>query len=737
VSYAAHRLGDDVWFDNADDLQEAEAESRHLQQSQSDQIEWRKVLDTKELLHAQELERLSAETSNTLQQLQEQHKKTLVAVTDEASEQARIAAQNHAHEKQELMQRLMDAAFEQQQRTHVVAVEAAKHHGLITAAVRLRALIEKIVLRQKSLAMKQWVLAIRSSAWASHGRKAAGSWFLQTSRARRKVRDIFQAWKTYTAISALGLDPEPLKSQAVVSPVSTGRLLRQLHAYFGQGGNGRLVRSQGGLGSSDPPQILLGMVFTGLTANQYQSLQPTLLESIYGSSVAARSAQLADKLLPTVATGHGEHQGTNQSFSHPISSSLPELYNLAKSKPWRQSASWGAVGASLAAEGRHVHDKEWQLKRRRTKEALNKRFAVNQVCTGAQISFEPCRAAGAVDEQPVRPVLSADLSTKPAYYSGLTRPSCRLGLGLRAGGNTAVLYTEAARVVAITRIQVWANRQTLQRLSCAWRQWIAAVNSSIASQQVLPIGLSVSSAVFSRLESRCSELEAAAEAATGQASSVRAQLEASQKEQALLEGITGDTLLQLADAQAEKALAEAESQQLRAAAKAAEAQMKGLQSQLTAAQEKNFKLVQQVKKLSMRPVVPEQHTQSVQAPSRQRGLNKRRSSASTLPKPNRSTVRGSDRFNDQVVAVEPSGFNERTARWMTRVAPGTASQIAAAPTRSSDDLETAAAGSMAAAHQEQRDPPRAATTLPASASVSASRRSSFSSMLKQLSSNKA
>ena len=748
---------DDSWFYDSDEQNKALLNSQKLSETVHSNHQWAKMLEEREMQHAQELESLSTQASSAFADLQAQYDTTLIAVTAEASEQARLAAQSHALEKQELMQRLMDAAFEQQQHTHTLAIEAARRQKVITATASLGALLVKAHLRQKALALKQWVLATRCPMWANAGRKAAGSWFLSTTRDRRRARDVFQAWKTYTAMSALGYDPTPLNPTAPVTPASGGKLLRHMHAYLAAQGAGRLVRLSEAGEASHTPHVLLGMVFAGLSATQYASLQPSLLEAIYGASdinpsrhiprqtKTAASLPVSGKSTATKAISKGSPSQLSGE------SSIPDLYSMAKHKPWRQRATWGAVGASLAAEGRHVHDKEWQLKRRRTKQALNRKYGQHPSSL-VQIEFEPHalpaesnqlqlpKVAGAAadesggsDGDSLSPVVSASAATSKTYYDTLTAVPKRLGLKLRCGGNAAVLFMEASRVVAVNKLRFLMHRRINQQLSSCWRQWVAAVNMPVntaAAGTKVPVGLTGSRAAFTGIQARCTELEAAARNASNEMTRVLQELEALQKENTELESIAGESLLQLADAQASAHTAKAAQLQLQAANTALTAQMQELQDKLSTTQRTLANLQESV---STQRSAPTDTTQEPHSDKRRlQALNSRTASMTPLSdRPSVSAPRGRQR-PAAASGTAQGGFLGQSARWA-----GTGGGRLSKPATNNEDAAqhpqrsaSRAAPRISVGLRPTAEPP--AAPMGSSSSASASRRSSFSSMLKQL-----
>ncbi len=721
---------------------------------------WR-TLESRELQHAKQIEELAADSAEAIQHLEKQHAATVQAMAAEAAEQARLAAQNHAREKQELMKQLMDAAFEQQQKTHTIATKAKRSHQEFSACVALFTCLEKIAMRRKARALKQWVLALQSSTWMTAGRRLAGSWLLQSQRAKRRMRDVFQAWKTYTALSALGLDPQPLNSSRPDFKSSPAKLLRHMLQYFAADGKGRLVRSHAVANGADhTPHVLIGMVFAGLTASQYQTLQPTLIESIYGSaSPPAGSGQRAtgpstSDVLPRMPQAHSDATGAKD---------VPSLYSMAKSKPWRSTASWGGAGASLAAEGRHFHDKEWQSKRRRIKESLRRRFSASTSTSpsqAARIVFDPATHQSTSSQaQPettdVVQVVSAENATSRSYYAGVSPGYGRLNLGIRKGGDVAVLFTEAARVVGICKIRHMLHQVAFRKMSCAWRQWVATVNT--APQAPQHVGLNASSAHFTHMQRQCAQLEQELAVANGRLQTLEDNAKSTEAERESLESITGETLLQLADAQAEVVALKAAIQAKDAALQEREQQLERTTKKLDALQAENedLKRMAPASHIDGGPIANDEDLGSPTSRGGKQSLRSRRNSE-TAPssKPNKAPLVRRKPAAPGVAAPatskrRASSFDSRSAKWAApaRRHTGTATRTERRHTVSAPQGSTKApfeggevapeatrppAAAMPTLREEQ-DAAEAVPVVPRVPKALASeRRRSFSSMLQHL-----
>jgi hypothetical protein len=544
-------------------------------------------LDARDFKHAQQMDQLAQDAQTALDLLTRQHDASVSAITQEAAEQAGKAAQQHAREKKHLMTRLMDAAYAQQENTHRSAKSSILGHQQATACVRLGAMVDRWRLQQLIRGFKQWFVTTQSSSWVRTGRCLAGAWFLKRARATRSLKDVFRAWKAYTDFSALGHDKLPLNPAAPQAPASSGKLLRCLGQNFADGSRGRLVRLSGGAPGHSSGQaahkLLVGMVFGGLAVHQIQTLQPSLLEAVYGSrdmpdANSYNNSKMRQQASEGVACGHSI--GSGDADSTASSASPLELYALAKNRPWRVHASWGGAGASLAAEGRERHDKEWQRNRRRLREALTRRYGAERdqpgiEANGSQQSVTrdshsiASAVGGALQSQQHRvalplsagtvAVLGAGQATQKQYYpQNLNNPyTRRLGLQVRGGEHVVVLFTEAARIVAVCKLGGLLHRLALRQRSAAWRQWVAAVNyAGIHSE---PLGLTASNVAPSHVHHQLAEIRAQLDAAHLQRDAAQEKAAAAADSMQQLEEAATDSLLQLAESQ--QALAEAQAAQ--------------------------------------------------------------------------------------------------------------------------------------------------------------------------------
>ena len=493
---------------------------------------------------------LSAE--RRLQELTDYHEAAMEAVLEEAALQAKAAAQQHAREQADLAAHYQAQLQEAQAAAASTVSTAQQVHIAHTAAMRLACALNGAVVRRLRAAWAQWRRVLSQQLAARQGRIQAGMWFLHQQQAKRTLASCFRGWKRFTDCTALGLLP-PVAAQRVRPTPSPARLMRQLHSAHVAVGGARFVRipreAQQSHGEEGLPALLLGMVWAGLSATQASSLQPGLVEAVYGDERARNAAHAA------AVKRRAKRRAAREAAAAPPDDTL---LAMVRGRPWRESAQWGGAGASLAAETRHVHDADWCRTRLRVREALQRKYMASL----EEAQTDADSACGQETEAGQRHSPSGEGQDIVGVEGGIPGYG-RLALPLRVGRAAAVLFMEAPRVLALGKTWSLLCRKHLAMLSKAWRRWCLAVQDAGPD-----VGTAARRDIMQRMAAASSTLAA------------------SQARESEMEEALGDTMLQLADAQAKLS-------QLQGSQDSLQGEVTTLRRQVAALQEACTELAQQ------------------------------------------------------------------------------------------------------------------------------------------------